>query len=62
MKPVQIPSFMSIGTTVFELRKFEEKKNKMDKMRIISLALIRRGNGISVKYFYAIKVSEIELN
>ena len=38
MKPVQIPSFMSIGTTVIELREFKEKKKKkkkkntMDKM------------------------------
>ena len=28
MKPVQIPSFMSIGTTVIELREFKEKKKK----------------------------------
>ena len=40
---------MSIGTTV-ELREFEEKNN-MDKMGNISLALIGRGNGISVEYF-----------
>ena len=33
MKPVQIPSFMSIGTTVIELREFKEKKkNNMDKI------------------------------
>ena len=34
MKPVQLPSFMSIGTTVIELREFKEKKKKknMDKM------------------------------
>ena len=36
MKPVQIPSFMSIGTTVIELCEFKEKKKKkkknMDKM------------------------------
>ena len=28
MKPVQIPSLMSIGTTVIELREFKEKKKK----------------------------------
>ena len=41
---------MSISTTVNELREFKEKNN-MDKMGKISLALIGRGNGISVKYF-----------
>ena len=54
MKPVQIPSFMSIGTTVIELREFKEKKKKkkkkntMDKMGkiILCLALIGRGSGI----------------
>ena len=57
MKPVQIPSFMSIGTTVIELREFKEKKkkkkkkNNMDKMGKICLALIGRGSGILVKYF-----------
>ena len=56
MKPVQIPSFMFIGTTVIELREFKEKKKKkkkknMDKMGKICLALIVRGSGILVKYF-----------
>ena len=57
MKPVQIPSSMSIGTTVIELREFKEKKkkkkkkNNMDKMGKICLALIGRGSGILVKYF-----------
>ena len=50
MKPVQIPSFMAIGTTVIELREFKEKKKKkkntMDKMGKICLALIGRGSGI----------------
>ena len=50
MKPVQIPSFMFIGTTVIELREFKEKKKKkkknMDKMGKICLALIGRGSGI----------------
>ena len=53
MKPVQIPSFMAIGTTVIELREFKEKKkkkkkkkNNMDKMGKICLALIGRGSGI----------------
>ena len=38
-KPVQIPSFMSIGTTVIELCEFKEKKknNNMDKMGKIFL-------------------------
>ena len=52
MKPVQIPRFMSIGTTVIELREFKEKKTKnMDKMGKICLALIGRESGILVKYF-----------
>ena len=58
MKPVQIPSFMSIGTMVIELREFKEKKkknnnnnNNMDKMGKICLALIGRGSGILVNYF-----------
>ena len=53
MKPVQIPSFMSIGTTVIGLREFKEKKkkNNMDKMGKICLALIGMGSGILVKYF-----------
>ena len=52
MKSVQIPSFMSIGTTVIKLREFKEKKKKkkkkntMDKMGKICLALIGRGSGI----------------
>ena len=52
MKPVQLPSFMSIGITVIELREFKEKKKKkkkkknMDKMGKICLALIGRGSGI----------------
>ena len=53
MKPVKIPSFMSIGTAVIELREFKKKKKKkkknMDKMGKICLALIGRGNGILVK-------------
>ena len=56
MKPVQIPSFTSIGTTVIELREFKEKKKKkkkknMDKMGKVCLALIGRGSDILVKYF-----------
>ena len=45
MKSVQIPSFMSIGTTDIELREFKEKKkkkknnNNMDKMGKLCLAL-----------------------
>ena len=51
MKPVQTPSFMSIGTTVIELCEFKEKKKYMDKMGKICLALIRRGSSSLVKYF-----------
>ena len=44
MKLVQIPSFMSIGTTDIELREFKEKKKKnMDtigKIIFLCLALI----------------------
>ena len=32
MKLVQIPSFMSIGTTDIEFREFKEKKKKKNKM------------------------------
>ena len=54
MKPVQIPSFMAIGTTVIELHEFKEKKKKkkkkkkntMDKKGKICLALIERGSGV----------------
>ena len=73
MKPVQMPSFMSIGTTVIELREFKEKKkknmyninNNMDKMGKTGLALIGRGSSILVKYlytvmFYAVKSSEVD--
>ena len=44
---------MSIGTRVIELREFKEKKkkNNMDKIGKICLALIGRGSGILVKYF-----------
>ena len=45
---------MSFGTTVIELREFKEKKkkkNNMDKVGKICLALIGRGSGILVKYF-----------
>ena len=38
MKPLQLPSFMLIGTMVIELREFNDKKkkkkkNNMDKMQ-----------------------------
>ena len=52
MKPVQIQSFMSIGTAAIELCDFKEKKkknnNNMDKLE---KALIGRGSSILVKYF-----------
>ena len=50
MKPVQIPSFISIGITGIQLREFKEKKKKKN-MGKICLALIRRGSGIVVKDF-----------
>ena len=56
MKPVQIPSFMSIGTMVIELCEFKEKKkkkNNMDKMGKICLALIGKGSGILVNYIHS---------
>ena len=44
------PSFMSIGATVIEFKE-KKKKNNMDKIGKICLALIGRGSGILVKYF-----------
>ena len=52
MKPIQLPSFMSIGITGIELREFKDKKNNnVEKIGKIGLALIRRGSGILVKDF-----------
>ena len=48
MKPVQIPSFMYIGTTVIEKKK---NSNNDDKTGRIFLALIGIGSSIFVKYF-----------
>ena len=43
MKPVQIPSFISIGTTDIELREFKEKKNNnTDKVGMFSSNLKRK--------------------
>ena len=50
MKLVQIPSFMSFGTTVIEFKE-NNKKNTMDTVGKLCLALIGRGSGILVKYF-----------
>ena len=46
MKTVQIPSFMSFGTTVIEIREFKEKKKKkkMDKMGKICFIHIHKQN------------------
>ena len=39
MKPVQILSFMSIGTTVIELHEFKEKKRKKKNIHKINFVL-----------------------
>ena len=74
MKLVQIPSFMSIGTTDIELREFiEKKKNNMDKMGKIIKFLFssntKRKWYVSAIFhtqfcfdiFYAVKSSKVEL-
>ena len=75
MKLVQIPSFMSIGTTDIELREFKEKKkkNNMDKMgKIIKFMFssnVKRKWYFSEIFhtqfcfdiFYAVKSSKVEL-
>ena len=74
MKLVQIPSFMSIGTTDIELREFKEKKkNNMDKMgKIIKFMFssnMKRKWYFSEIFhtqfcfdiFYAVKSSKVEL-
>ena len=75
MKLVQIPSFMSIGTTDIELREFKEKKKKknMDKMgKIIKFMFssnMKRKWYFSEIFhtqfcfdiFYAVKSSKVEL-
>ena len=76
MKLVQIPSFMSIGTTDIELREFKEKKKKkkkMDKMgkikKIMFSSNIKRKWYFSEIFhtqfcfdiFYAVKSSKVEL-
>ena len=75
MKLVEIPSFMSIGTTDIELREFKEKKknNNMDKMgKIIKFMFssnMKRKWYFSEIFhtqfcfdiFYAVKSSKVEL-
>ena len=75
MKLVQIPSFMSIGTTDIELREFKEKKknNNMDKMgKIIKFMFSSNMNRkwyfseifhtqFCFDIFYAVKSSKVEL-
>ena len=75
MKSVQVPSFMSIGTTDIELREFKEKKkkNNMDKMgKIIKFMFssnMKRKWYFSEIFhtqfcfdiFYAVKSSKVEL-
>ena len=68
MKPVQIPCFISIGTTSIELREFKEKEKKknMDKNRCL---VIKRKWYYSEIFhtqfcfdmFYALKSSEVEM-
>ena len=75
MKLVQIPSFMSIGTTDIELREFKEKKkknNNMDKMgkiiKSMCSSIMKRKWYFSEIFhtqfcfdiFYAVKSSEVE--
>ena len=74
MKPVQVPSFMSIGTTVIEFREFKEKKKKkknnidMDKLGKNSSNMERKWYFSEIFHtqycfdmFYAVKSSEVEL-
>ena len=75
MKLVQIPSFMSIGTTDIELREFKEKKkkNNMDKMgKIIKFMFSSNTKRkwyfseifhtqFCFDIFYAVKSSKVEL-
>ena len=68
MKLVQIPNFMSIGTTDIELREFKEKKNNnMDKIGIKFMFSRKRyfSEIFHTKFcfdiFYAVKSSEVEL-
>ena len=74
MKLVQIPSFMSIGTTDIELREFKEKKkkNNMDKMgkiikSMFSSSMKRKWYFSEIFHtqfcfdiFYSVKSSEVE--
>ena len=75
MKLVQIPSFMSIGTTDIELREFKEKKkkNNMDKMGKIKKFMFSSNmkrkwyfseifhTQFCFDIFYAVKSSKVEL-
>ena len=73
MKLVQIPSFMSIGTTDIELREFKEKKNNMDKMGKIKKIMFRSNKKrkwyfseifhtqFCFDIFYAVKLSKVKL-
>ena len=75
MKLVQIPSFMSIGTTDIELREFKEKKkkNNMDKMEKIKKFMFSSNmkrkwyfseifhTQFCFDIFYAVKSSKVEL-
>ena len=61
MKPVQIPSFMSIGTTGIELREFKEKKTKDKIGKIFIIVLMKRKWYYSCfDMFYVLKSSEVE--
>ena len=68
MKLVQIPSFISIGTTDIELRELKEKKNNMDKMKQIMFSSNIKRKWYFSEIFhtqfcfvYAVKSSKVEL-
>ena len=59
MKPVQVPRFMSIGTTVVELREFKEKKMKNRKRKQYFSEIFHAQFCFGM--FYLVKSSEVEL-
>ena len=68
MKPVQLPNFMSIGTTVIELRELNNE-NTHDKIQKVYLAIIETDSVNRVKYctqfsfdmFYDLKSIKVKL-
>ena len=53
MKPVQIPSFMSIGTTVIELRVFNNKKKKEEEEEV------EHGQNVKIQFSITLDISGI---